>query len=715
MPFVFPFRRPRRSRGPGPLLALLLLLAVLLPATGAAREAIDEFVSTVTVQRDGSLLVREEYAFTAEGGQIKSGLYRDFPLKYSGPEGYRGLVPFTVRSVTLDGRTLNPKDTKRQGNDIRIFMRNPEPLDKGRHTIVLEYATGLHLRFYDGHAELNWNATGTWALDIKKFRCRIILPKNVAIEKTVAWLGKAGTKNSESVVETKPAPNEVMFRGKDIFDWLEAGVSAGEQLTVAVSFPRDAFPNPIGPLLERQKKEDAEREARWAAERAAREKQRAEEEARQAAERKAVAESGRLNLLLYEYPFLPWQAGVFCMVFGYFFLFWLAVGKDPAKRTVIPRFHPPLAPYMGKGDAPAGFTPAPMSPMAVEYLRDNKRTSGRGLAALFLALAGKRLCSVGRTEGGAYVLRPGDPASSAPAALSPEEKAVREELARAVDQDGELVMRPRQGSIRSMQHAAEGRLEESYGSAWTMNSWISAIGWLLVLPLAYTLCFWNYDLSSYVRSDIDGPALMFAMSFVICFISGLVALVIFTDCFPGLFIKLGLLVFPLAIGAVLFAAGFFSGAQWILPTAMMAVAFVFLPLMKSPSRDARAVLDEIDGLAMYIGAAEQDRLQMLNRPDDTPAVFQALLPYALVLGLEKTWCNRFAGQLAAGLMGDSGVDARMIDADHDWTDFADGFSGAMAASAIAESSSSSSSGSAFGSGGGGGSGSGSGGGGGGGI
>ena len=148
---------------------------------------------------------------------------------------------------------------------------------------------------------------------------------------------------------------------------------------------------------------------------------------------------------------------------------------------------------------------------------------------------------------------------------------------------------------------------------------------------------------------------------------------------------------------------------------MLAVACVFSILMKAPSKAARAALDEIEGLVMYMDVAEKDRLEMLNRPEDTPRVFQTLLPYALVLGLEKTWCDRFADQIAAGLMTDSDIDQDVFSDRHNWEHFTLGLSAAVAASTVVESSSSSSSSESAFSSGGGGSGSGSGGGGGGGC
>jgi uncharacterized membrane protein len=61
-------------------------------------------------------------------------------------------------------------------------------------------------------------------------------------------------------------------------------------------------------------------------------------------------------------------------------------------------------------------------------------------------------------------------------------------------------------------------------------------------------------------------------------------------------------------------------------------------------KGARAV-EEIKGLEMYMGTAERHRLAMLFKPDETPQLFESLLPYAYALGCAETWANGFAETL----------------------------------------------------------------------
>ncbi|MEG1799040.1 MAG: DUF2207 domain-containing protein, partial [Synergistaceae bacterium] len=52
-------------------------------------------------------------------------------------------------------------------------------------------------------------------------------------------------------------------------------------------------------------------------------------------------------------------------------------------------------------------------------------------------------------------------------------------------------------------------------------------------------------------------------------------------------------------------------------------------------------LSDAEGLALYMGTAEKERLELFNPPDETPQLFEKLMPYALALDTAKTWGNRF--------------------------------------------------------------------------
>lgn len=72
---------------------------------------------------------------------------------------------------------------------------------------------------------------------------------------------------------------------------------------------------------------------------------------------------------------------------------------------------------------------------------------------------------------------------------------------------------------------------------------------------------------------------------------------------------------------------------------------LFARLMPAYTAQGRKLKDEIDGLRLYLGVAEGDELAKLQAPRLTPDEFAGKLPYALALGVEKTWADRFAAML----------------------------------------------------------------------
>jgi hypothetical protein len=86
----------------------------------------------------------------------------------------------------------------------------------------------------------------------------------------------------------------------------------------------------------------------------------------------------------------------------------------------------------------------------------------------------------------------------------------------------------------------------------------------------------------------------------------------------------------------------------ILTIILMAVTTIFFAIvMKRPTIRGRKLLDEILGFKDYLEIAEKNELNLRNPPEKTPELFEAFLPYALALGVEQRWAEKFAGVLTA--------------------------------------------------------------------
>ena len=114
-------------------------------------------------------------------------------------------------------------------------------------------------------------------------------------------------------------------------------------------------------------------------------------------------------------------------------------------------------------------------------------------------------------------------------------------------------------------------------------------------------------------------------------------------------IAFGLFAVTLVLSLILAIASDGGGMPWVLlPLGLaFAVAVAFAFLVAAPTPEGRRLLDEIEGFKRYLSVAEQDDLARLEGPvSGAPprldaARFEALLPYAVALDVEKAWTAKF--------------------------------------------------------------------------
>lgn len=86
--------------------------------------------------------------------------------------------------------------------------------------------------------------------------------------------------------------------------------------------------------------------------------------------------------------------------------------------------------------------------------------------------------------------------------------------------------------------------------------------------------------------------------------------------------------------------------------ALMALAVVlFGYLVRAPTRAGRALLDEIEGLTLYLSVAEREAIERLPGPDAPPLLdagrYETLLPFAVALEVEDAWTAKFTSAVGA--------------------------------------------------------------------
>jgi uncharacterized membrane protein YgcG len=119
----------------------------------------------------------------------------------------------------------------------------------------------------------------------------------------------------------------------------------------------------------------------------------------------------------------------------------------------------------------------------------------------------------------------------------------------------------------------------------------------------------------------------------------------------------GLSIAALMLGGIaLFGVAFvrltqiepFATWGWMLaPLLTLPLVLSAFAWMSAPTKEGRALMDRIAGFEQYLSITEEDRLEAMHPPEKTPELFERYLPYAISLGVENRWADKFAAVLAA--------------------------------------------------------------------
>ena len=224
---------------PNTLHRMLIWLAVVLAASvpALADERILLFDSTIEVNTDGSLLVREKIRVRAEGRNIRRGIYRDFPVRYREAGGYRRRVGFKLLSLTRNGKP-EANFSENSGDHRRVYAGEKSVfLPHGEHEYEITYRTTRQLRHFDDYDELYWNVTGNnWQFPIDRVVARIKLPGQTEIINSTAYTGRFGNQGKDYRVAAQ-APGAITFESS-------RPLAIFEGLTVALAWPKGVVHEP---------------------------------------------------------------------------------------------------------------------------------------------------------------------------------------------------------------------------------------------------------------------------------------------------------------------------------------------------------------------------------------------------------------------------------------------------------------------------------------
>lgn len=504
-------------------LLMSVLACLLLAAPAWAQERITAYDSTVDIRTDGSLDVTEHITVRAEGGQIRRGIYRDFPTRYKDRYGNGVVADFQMLSVERDGEP-EPWFTEPMDNGVRVNTGNDDFLKvPATYVYTLRFRTTRQLGFFDGHDELYWNAIGTgWAFPIEAATVEVRLPAAVPVAQMGAegYTGVQGQKGHDYRAEL-PSPGMARWV-------LTRPLMPREGLTTVLTFPKGLVTPPS----------QAAR-ALW---------------------------------------FLNDNRGVLVILLGWVVLLvfcirrWHQVGRDPPPGVIIARYDPP------PGQTPAGLRF--MTDMAYDTRCFSSDLLALGVAGCVRIRSDPKLL-----QKDVWTL---EKIAPAPADLDPTQRALFDALFPSGKTELEL-RNTNAATVSGAQAKHRAALDKRFQpELFKLNGGSTTIAVLIGIATGI-VAFWLAD----------------------------------------------------GVGVI---------AMSVLLFLMFPAVLLFAWLVRAPTPAGRKLLDEIEGLKLYLGVAERDELKAMRGPDQPPALdaarYETLLPYAVALEVEDAWTKKFT--LAAG-------------------------------------------------------------------
>jgi len=565
----------------------VLLLTLILAVSGFADERILNYESRIVVNPDSSMSVTETIQVRAEGRRIRRGIYRDFPTDYVDKMGNRVRVRFDVISVTRNGNRIR-WSVERRSNGWRVYLGSKSSsISPGIYTYELAYSTNRQIGYFKDHDELYWNAIGQgWAFPIDHGKVTVVLPKGAGdkILEKEAYTGSYGSKLQDCRISTDSQGNSVFETTRTL--------APGEGMTIVVLWPKGLVYEPTS--------------------------------------------SEKAKLLLEDNLSLLVGIGGILLLFLYYMIAWVKVGKDPAPGPIAPMYEPPDG----------------LSPAAMRYI-ERMGFDKKAMSAAILNLAVKGKLKI-EEEDGDYTLIKTDGNREG---LSPEEArlftkllGIRDEI--ALERENALTI---QTAMQAFQKSLKTHFMKKYfkkNTGWFVPGVLISILILVAVALLSRLAVPSLFMLLWLSGWTAGVLALGGAAF-----SSWKA--VFKGGGKGIGGAIGMTVFflPFLAGEIvgIFMLGKSSSYTAIaILLIVLGMDALFYWLLKAPTLFGRREMDKIEGFKLFLSVSEKDEMNFRTPISKTPELFEKYLPYALALGVENQWADRFASILNTELTPEQG-------------------------------------------------------------
>ncbi len=571
-------------------IAAFFIVSANMGVSQAQTERITSYNVDIKIQDDASLLVTENITVNALGQKIKRGIYRDFPM-YFEEEGQLKKVDFELVSVKRN-QNIEAYHMESHENYKRIYIGEKDKLiDAGEHHYIIQYKTARHIR---KGIELYWNATGNfWKFPIQHASVKVHAASSRPFKKIDFFTGRYGQ------ADEKKATGKISNNGRLAYFEITEPLRKREGLTIALQW------NQARPLIAHEN----QRLQWWLQD-------------------NSVMIFGMISLFIISY---------------YYYSIWSEIGRDPKQGIIAPQWR--------LDDS--------ISPAMVNYI-DNKGFKGSphlAISAAFISLAKKGFVKINQSSDVWTITAETDEAEEKQKELPKGEKFLFKHLIHNIGSSISFNKKP-QETISEMVSGFTSKMEIEHRDVYykhNINHFIKAvilsiffsIG-VIILAIFYTPYTLNIFLSAF---------LPFIFALFLCYIIYKLA----RDNFQGLVldrlsnaIKIGGFIVLAALFMVFFSeisleynfiAKLIEHQLLIILFCIFFINLLFYFLIGAPTPLGRSVMDDIEGLKIYISMAETERLKLTSGPQMSLSHFEDILPYAIALGLEDNWTNQFSNWL----------------------------------------------------------------------
>ena len=331
----------------------------------------------------------------------------------------------------------------------------------------------------------------------------------------------------------------------------------------------------------------------------------------------------------------PLAAGIIALLAlcGFYVYAWLKAGRGPLAGTIVPLFEPPDG----------------LSAAAIRFVR-RMGFDNRCYAAAIVESGVKRKLRLVDTEGGLIfkskktrIEKTGDPGD-----LPDPER----DMLRALFGSGDSVEIDRKNYkvFGEAKQALKSGLADAYkGSLFLTNLGWAWAGLALILAMMALIGATLLSADPFAEPNDAPAAWLCAGLFLVAL--GAAPSARRSGAWGWAALAGSILAGALGLLLLFGLLSFASDAGLLLPVLSPLLA---LPLaisafwwMAAPTRAGRAVMDRIAGFQRYLSITEENRLEVLHPPEKTPELFERFLPYAIALGVENKWADKFSAVLAA--------------------------------------------------------------------